>query len=171
VAFLSRKILALVSRRFDVDASLGRLLESAALLANVGNAVSYSKHHLHSYYIIRNADLMGFTDEEIEVIALTARYHRKGAPKASHSEFAKMSEERQHDIELMAGIIRIATGLDRSHDQSVADISMTLRNDIMTLVPRHVGGSSDSAALNVFTAQERVGLLQDFLGGTVTIAS
>lgn len=171
VAFLSRKILTLVSRRFEVDASLGRLLEAAALLANVGNAVSYSKHHLHSYYIIRNADLMGFTDEEIEVIALTARYHRKGAPKASHSEFAKMSEDRQHDIELMAGIIRIATGLDRSHDQSVADISMTLRNDNMTLVPRHAGGSSDSAALNVFTAQERVGLLQDFLGGTVTIAS
>lgn len=171
VAFLSRKILTLVSRRFDVDASLGRLLESAALLANVGNAVSYSKHHLHSYYIIRNADLMGFTDEEIEVIALTARYHRKGAPKLSHSEFAKMPEDRQHDIELMAGIIRIATGLDRSHDQSVADISMTLRNEIMTLVPRHAGGSSDSAALNVFTAQERVGLLQDFLGGTVTIAS
>lgn len=171
VAFLSRKILTLVSRRFDVNASLGRLLESAALLANVGNAVSYSKHHLHSYYMIRNADLMGFTDEEIEVIALTARYHRKGAPKASHSEFAKMSEDRQHDIELMAGIIRIATGLDRSHDQSVADISMTLRNENLTLVPRHAGGSSDSAALNVFTAQERVGLLQDFLGGTVTIAS
>jgi exopolyphosphatase/guanosine-5'-triphosphate,3'-diphosphate pyrophosphatase len=32
VAFLSRKILTLVSRRFDVDASLGRLLEAAALL-------------------------------------------------------------------------------------------------------------------------------------------
>jgi exopolyphosphatase/guanosine-5'-triphosphate,3'-diphosphate pyrophosphatase len=114
---------------------------------------------------------MGFTDEEIEVIALTARYHRKGAPKASHSEFAKMSEDRQHDIELMAGIIRIATGLDRSHDQSVADVSMTLRNEVMTLVPRHKGGSVEAAALNVFTAQERVGLLQDFLGGTVSIAS
>lgn len=171
VAFLSRKILTLISRRFDVDASLGRLLEAAALLANVGNAVSYSKHHLHSYYIIRNADLMGFTDEEIEVIALTARYHRKGAPKVSHSEFAKMSEDRQHDVELMAGIIRIATGLDRSHDQSVVDVSMTLRNDAMTLVPRHSGGSSDTAALNVFTAQERVGLLQEFLGGTLSIAS
>lgn len=171
VAFLSRKMLTLVSRRFEVDASLGRLLEAAALLANVGNAVSYSKHHLHSYYIIRNADLMGFTDEEIEVIALTARYHRKGAPKPSHSEFAKMSEERQHDIELMAGIIRIATGLDRSHDQSVADISISIRNEVMTLVPRHVGGSNETAALNVFTAQERVGLLQEFLGGTIAIAS
>ncbi len=171
VAMLSRKILTLVSRKFDVDASLGRLMEAAALLANVGNAVAYSKHHHHSYYIIRNADLMGFTDEEIEVIALTARYHRKSAPKPSHADFARMSVDRQHDIELMAGIIRIATGLDRSHDQSVEDVSMTVRNDVITFVPRHTGGTAESAALNVFAAQERVGLLQEFLGGTVSITS
>ena len=82
-----------------------------------------------------------------------------------------MTEDRQHDIELMAGIIRIATGLDRSHDQSVEDVSMTLRNDVITLVPRHTGGTAESAALNVFAAQERVGMLQEFLGATVSIAS
>jgi exopolyphosphatase/guanosine-5'-triphosphate,3'-diphosphate pyrophosphatase len=114
---------------------------------------------------------MGFTDEEIEVIALTARYHRKSAPKPSHADFTRMTEDRQHDIELMAGIIRIATGLDRSHDQSVEDVSMTLRNDVITLVPRHTGGTAESAALNVFAAQERVGMLQEYLGATVSIAS
>jgi hypothetical protein len=71
----------------------------------------------------------------------------------------------------MAGIIRIATGLDRSHDQSVEDLSMTFRNDVITFVPRHTGGTAESAALNVFAAQERVGMLQEFLGATVSIAS
>ena len=33
------------------------------------------------YYVIRNSDhLSGFTDHEIELIALVARYHRKSAP-------------------------------------------------------------------------------------------
>lgn len=170
VAMLSRKILSLVSRRFEVDTSLGRLLEAAALLANTGNAVSYSKHHLHSYYIIRNADLMGFTDEEIEVIALTARYHRKSAPKSSHAEFARLPEDRQHDVELMAGIIRIATGLDRSHDQSVTELNSSFRDGLLTVTPRPSTGSDETLALNIFTAQERVDLLEDFLGCKILIS-
>jgi exopolyphosphatase/guanosine-5'-triphosphate,3'-diphosphate pyrophosphatase len=170
VAMLSRKVLSLVSRRFEVDTSLGRLLESAALVANTGNAVSYSKHHLHSYYIIRNADLMGFTDEEIDVIALTARYHRKGVPKASHTEFGKLSEDRQHDVELMAGIIRIATGLDRSHDQSVTELNSSFKDGLLTITPRPSSGSDETLALNIFTAQERVDLLEDFLGCKILIS-
>ncbi len=171
VALLSRKILSLVSRRFDIDMSLGRLLEAAALLANTGNAVSYSKHHLHSYYIIRNADLMGFTDEEIEVIALAARYHRKGAPKLSHSDFAKLPENRRHDVELLAGIVRIATGLDRSHDQSISDLSSSYKNEILTIIPRPSSGTAESLALNTFTAQGRVDMLQEFLGCNIVIGS
>jgi exopolyphosphatase/guanosine-5'-triphosphate,3'-diphosphate pyrophosphatase len=170
VAMLSRKILSLVSRRFEVDSSLGRLLESAALLANTGNAVAYSKHHLHSYYIIRNADLMGFTDEEIEMIALTARYHRKGTPKSSHTEFAKLSVDRQHDVELMAGIIRIATGLDRSHDQSVTEMTSSYKDKLLTISPKQSSGSDETLALNIFTAQERVDLLEDFLGCKILIS-
>jgi hypothetical protein len=53
----------------------------------------------------------------------------------------------------------------------VEDVSMTLRNDVITLVPRHTGGTAESAALNVFAAQERVGMLQEYLGATVSIAS
>lgn len=171
VAMLSHKIFVMVNRRFEVDQSLSRLLEAAALLANTGNAVSYSKHHLHSYYIIRNADLMGFTDEEIDVIALAARYHRKGVPKLSHTEFGKLSKERQHDVELLAGIIRVATGLDRSHDQSIVDMSSSLKNEVLSITPRPSGGTDESLALNVFTAQERVGLLEEFLGCKVVISS
>ena len=63
-------------------------LEAAALLANVGLVISHSKHHLHSYYVIRNSELAGFTDDEIEIIALIARYHRKSEPKTVTREFA-----------------------------------------------------------------------------------
>jgi exopolyphosphatase/guanosine-5'-triphosphate,3'-diphosphate pyrophosphatase len=125
---------------------------------------------LHSYYIIRNADLMGFTDEEIDVIALAARYHRKGAPKSSHTEFGKLSKVRQHDVELLAGIIRVATGLDRSHDQSIVDMSSSMKNEVLTISPRPSGGTEESLALNVFTAQERVGMLEEFLGCKVVIS-
>ena len=60
-------------------------LEYAALLHDIGGHISYLGHHRHSYYLIRNGGLRGFDPEEIEAIALMARYHRRGRPKKSHA--------------------------------------------------------------------------------------
>ena len=56
-------------------------LEYAALLHDVGVHISYERHHKHSYYLIRNGDLRGFEPDEVETIALVARYHRQATPK------------------------------------------------------------------------------------------
>ena len=65
-------------------------LEFAALLHDIGSLISYERHHRHSYYLIRNGDLRGFDPDEIEVVALVARYHRRGTPKRSHEEYARL---------------------------------------------------------------------------------
>ena len=98
----SAHVARLALELFDALAPLHRLddgareyLEAAALLANVGLFIAHSRHHLHSYYVIRNSErLLGFTDTEIEMIALIARYHRKSAPKASHPDFARLAARR-----------------------------------------------------------------------------
>ncbi len=107
------------------------LLEAAALLANVGLFVSHSKHHKHTYYVIRNSDhLSGFTDHEIEMIALVARYHRKSAPSAKHPEFAALRPRDQQAVRALAGILRVAIGLDRTHGGRVRVAALPTR-------PRH----------------------------------
>ena len=63
------------------------LLWSAAILHNSGVYVSHSSHHKHSYYLIRNAELLGFTELELELIANIARYHRKSKPKKKHQPY------------------------------------------------------------------------------------
>ena len=68
-------------------------LEFAALLHDVGTHISYPRHHKHSYYLIKNGDLRGFEPAEAEIIALVARYHRKSAPKKSHSGFSGAGHE------------------------------------------------------------------------------
>lgn len=184
VAYLSAEILRRLGLIFDIDTSNERLLVAAAYLANSGAAVSYSKHHLHSYYIIRNGDLLGFTDEEIEMIALIARYHRKAAPKQSHPEFARLDDEQQAQIELLAGILRIATALDRSHDQCVSrvEISLTTPRDgarahdiagrsgqLVFAFELSKSSSEQSAELNRQTACERTTLLEEVLGEEIAI--
>ena len=79
----------------DLDGTAREYLEAGALLANVGLVVAHSKHHLHAYYVIRNSELAGLTDLEIEIIAQIARYHRKSEPKPSHPEFAALDADDQ----------------------------------------------------------------------------
>ena len=65
-------------------------LEYGALLHDVGVHISYERHHRHSYYLIKNGDLRGFDPQEIEVIALIARYHRQATPKKSHEGYGDL---------------------------------------------------------------------------------
>ncbi|MEY2445889.1 MAG: exopolyphosphatase / guanosine-5-triphosphate,3-diphosphate pyrophosphatase, partial [Ilumatobacteraceae bacterium] len=60
----SSHVAGLALQLFDATASMHGLsadareyLEAGALLANVGLVISHSKHHLHSYYVIRNSEL------------------------------------------------------------------------------------------------------------------
>ena len=57
-------------------------LEFAAIVHDIGVHISYEGHHKHSYYLVKNGDLRGFEPEEIETIALVARYHRQGDAEA-----------------------------------------------------------------------------------------
>ena len=65
-------------------------LEYAALMHDIGSHISFGRHHRHSYYLITNGDLRGFQPDEIEIIALVARYHRRSTPQdRSHEEYAR----------------------------------------------------------------------------------
>ena len=101
-------------------------LDFGALLHDIGHHISYEGHHRHSYYLIKHGDLRGFDPEETEIIALVARHHRRGTPKKSHEGFKLLPKKRREVVRLLAAIVRLAEGLDRSHTQSVTDLKITL---------------------------------------------
>lgn len=90
------------------------LLWAAAMLHNSGHHISHDAHHKHSYYLIRNGELLGYTESEIEVIANLARYHRKSEPKKKHDNFQRLGSERlKLFIRQASTFLRLATALDR----------------------------------------------------------
>ena len=111
----------------------GRLLEAAGYLHDVGHYVSDSSHHKHSYYLIANSDMPGFTDQERQIIAMLCRYHRKAMPTARHSPFQGVDSDTRHAITLLTPLLRIADSLDRSQDQRVANLHVQLRNGTVAL--------------------------------------
>ena len=143
------------------------LLEAAALLHNVGLFVSHSAHHRHSYYLIRNCEhLTGFNDREIELVAQVARYHRKSPPKAKHAEFASLAADDQRYVRVMAGILRVAIALDRTASGVVE--SVAVEHEGKALVFRVAIGAGTDGALELYTAEQRKGMLEQALGNEIT---
>lgn len=105
------------------------LLESAAMLRDVGYFINYAKHHKHSYHLIAHADLPGFTARETRLIANVARYHRKKGPKRKHEHFMELKETDQQLVRVLASLLRIGDGLDRTHSQVVSGIEVELGTD------------------------------------------
>src|SRR5262252_2384125 len=99
-------------------------LEYASILHDVGVHISYDRHHKHSYYLIKNGHLRGFEPEEIETIALAARYHRQATPKRTHEGFCELRRGARRTVRTLAAILRLAESLDRSHAQVVNGVEL-----------------------------------------------
>ena len=98
------------------------LLEYAALLHDIGAFLAYSKHREHSYYFIRGADLLGFDNTEIAIIAATALFHGKALPQEKHREFAELDKRSRKIVRSLCIFLRMAEALDRSHTGAVTNV-------------------------------------------------
>ena len=171
VARLALELHDALAGRLGLGGSERELLEAAALLANVGLFISHSRHHKHSYYVIRNSEhMMGFTDREVELIAQVARYHRRSVPSVEkHPEFAALTEPDQQLVRSLAAILRVAIGLDRNHDSDVAGLEVRDDGGVVRILATPVDGSD--LEVEVATGSERAGLLAELLGADVVVSS
>jgi exopolyphosphatase/guanosine-5'-triphosphate,3'-diphosphate pyrophosphatase len=116
------------------------LLRVAGLLHEVGGFVSSRAHHKHSYYLLANSEIFGLTREEILIVALAARYHRRSSPKPAHLEYMALPRETRMVVSKLAALLRVADALDRGHAQQVSEIHCERREDELFI---NVPGVSD----------------------------
>lgn len=108
----------------NYDAAHKDILYGAAYLHDIGLFINYSEHHKHSYYIISNTDIPGFSAPETHLMALVCRYHRKAIPKKTHVEFAEKKESEQEVVRFLAGILRLSIALDKSAHSLVESVRL-----------------------------------------------
>jgi exopolyphosphatase/guanosine-5'-triphosphate,3'-diphosphate pyrophosphatase len=101
------------------------LLEYAAFLHDIGSFISFTNHHAHSYYIIRNSELLGFNDREVNLIALLARFHRKKSPRKKDLGVTDLDPRDQRILRLLSCFLRLGESLDRSHAALVQHVRFT----------------------------------------------
>jgi exopolyphosphatase/guanosine-5'-triphosphate,3'-diphosphate pyrophosphatase len=168
----SRQVAALALTMFDFTKRIHGLgdrerewLEYAGFLHDIGNHISYEKHHRHSYYLIKNGDLRGFEPDEIEIMALVTRYHRRATPKDHHIGQAELNKKNRRAVEILSAFLRLAETLDRSRHGVVRGIEMRERLGEIRIKVQAVG----DAELEVWAAHKQAKALEDALDRKIRI--
>jgi len=163
----ARQVAKLALTLFDDLAALHNLplscrpyLETAALLHDVGNAVSYERHHKHTYYLIHNSDIPGLADHERELVARVARYHQRSPPELNHSGMQGLSPAEARLVRKLATLLRVANALDSGHHQPVKELRASNGRDVVTL---HLK-SRQPADLELWTAEREAALFRRVFG-------
>lgn len=143
-----------------------QLLWAAAILHNCGHYVSHSAHHKHSYYLIRNGELLGYTETEIEIIANLARYHRKSSPKKKHENYRNLlSKEHRQTVSQLSAILRLAVALDRRQIGAIAQAKCEyypqLEQCNLLIFPSQL---DDECALEMWSLDYKKGVFEEEFG-------
>ena len=115
----AQRVAALSCQLFDrlyeihrLDHRFRLLLEVAALVREIGTFVSSRAHHKHTLYLLGHTEIFGLTQEEMQVVANVARYHRRSRPKPSHLEYVQLSQEKRRVVNKLAALLRVADAVD-----------------------------------------------------------
>lgn len=153
------------SVRDRMDAT--ELLECAGLLHDLGVPIDYDRHHKVARRIVELAPWQRMDREVRAIVANLARYHRKALPTLDHPPFAALSRRAKVAVQSLAGILRIADGLDRNHRQTVHGVRVRITPKRIEITAE--GVETDGA--NIRAAQKKSDLLAAVTRRTVLIKS
>jgi exopolyphosphatase/guanosine-5'-triphosphate,3'-diphosphate pyrophosphatase len=141
------------------------LLEVAALLHDVGLFVGLRAHHKHSLYLLQASEIFGLTRDDMQIVGVIARYHRRGLPQKSHPEFMRLDRDERVRVLKLAALLRLANALDAEHEQKVTDLRL-VEQDASWIV--ELDGIGDLTMERLAGAQ-RADLLVEVFGRPVEI--
>jgi len=148
------------------NADQRQLLWAAAILHNSGHYISHSAHHKHSYYLIRNGELLGYNETEIEIIANIARYHRKSPPKKKHESYRNLlHKEHRTMVNQLSAILRLAVALDRRQIGAISHVQCeyipNFKEFKMLIFPSLI---DDECALEMWSLDYKKGVFEEEFG-------
>jgi exopolyphosphatase/guanosine-5'-triphosphate,3'-diphosphate pyrophosphatase len=143
VASIATTLHAALQPLHKLPAATGKLLEAAAYLHDVGHYVSSVGHHKHSWYVVANSDMPGFTERERVVIAAMCRYHRKSLPSPEHNAYQSLTPEEKRVVTMSIPLLRLADNLDRGHAQRIKSVDCKLRENGDIVLQVHATGDFD----------------------------
>ena len=125
-----------------VRKSYRRLLETAALLHDIGITINFYSHARHSAYMIQNAKLFGLTHKEQIITSAIAGWHNGISKNYFKSRFYKemLTESNWKLINKLSLLLALAESLDYSEMRMVHTLtpSFNKKNSLLTIHSEHI---------------------------------
>ena len=109
------------------------MLETAAILHDIGMFIKASGHQKHGQYIVANSEIFGLPRDEINIIANVIRYHRRDRPSELDFHYISLQREERMLVLKMASILRIADAMDKGHSQHIKRFTVEHRPETIVL--------------------------------------
>ncbi|MDR0374451.1 MAG: HD domain-containing protein [Treponema sp.] len=165
VAALSMILFDALVREHGLNRHDRLLLETAALLHDIGMFIRGSSHQKHSQYIVANSEIFGIHREELEIIANVVRYHRGDQPSPGDIAFIALQREERILALKLVSILRVADALDRGHSQRIQNICIEHKGESIVI---HANDNVDKN-LERASLEEKANMFQDVFGYKVAL--
>ncbi len=144
-------------------------LSAAAMLYEVGDYLNRNGHHRHTYYIIANSEILGFTPQQRRIIGSIARYLGKSRPTPGDGPMSGLSPDEQENVEKASVLLRIARALNMGRSQSVGKVTVSARSGrvSMKLTPR----GKASVDLEVWSIEKDRSYFREVFGRELSVAA
>jgi exopolyphosphatase / guanosine-5'-triphosphate,3'-diphosphate pyrophosphatase len=144
-------------------------LSAAAMLYEVGDYVNRNGHHRHTYYIIANSEILGYTPQQRRIIGGIARYLGKSRPTPGDGAMNSLTAEEQQNVTKASVLLRMARALNMGRIHSVEKFTVSARNGrvAMKLVPR----GKASVDLEVWAVEKDRSYFREVFGRELSVAA
>jgi len=133
VARLATSLFDQLTSIHDLSHDAREILLAAAVLHDVGQQISYKRHHKHAQYLISQSEIPGLSTHNLDLASQVARYHRKAHPTDGDPTFAALADDDRGVVTKLAGILRLADAMDREHRQLVQRVTATATDGVLRL--------------------------------------
>lgn len=141
------------------------LLETAAILHDIGSFIRFDHHNIHSNYIIKNSEIFGLSRNDNKIVAEIAKYHKGTSVPQDDESYQMMSRPDRMTILKLTAIVRIADALDRGHIQKFNDFSIKVQQNAVVI---HTKKSSNTI-LEKIALSEKSGMFESVFGYKVIL--
>ncbi|WP_231753338.1 Ppx/GppA phosphatase family protein [Rosistilla carotiformis] len=117
----------------QLDAKYEVMLHVAALLHEIGMFVDVRSNHKHAMYLIRNSEIFGLSRQDVLLVALVARYHRRAHPQPSHEGYGSLSRGERVAVAKMAALLRLAIAMHDSRSGRVQEFKCIKQRDRLVI--------------------------------------
>lgn len=122
VANLATELFGQLRREHHLPDRYEVILHVAAILYQIGSFINTRSSHKHAMYIIRNSELFGLSRNNLLLVGLVARYHRRASPQPTHEGYATLPREDRVVVSKLAAILRVAIALDETRSGRVSQV-------------------------------------------------